>query len=46
MLSRVTQRNFATTFKKVQVQNAVVDIDGDEMTKVIWQWDQRQGKSS
>ena len=39
MLSRLSaQRNFATTFRKVQVQNKVVDIDGDEMTRVIWQW--------
>ena len=30
-------RNFAT-FKKVQVQGSVVDIDGDEMTRIIWQW--------
>lgn len=30
-------RSFAT-FKKVQVKGSVVDIDGDEMTRVIWQW--------
>lgn len=40
MLSRAafSRRSFATTFKKVQVANPVVDIDGDEMTRVIWQW--------
>lgn len=39
MLSKAfAKRNFATTFKKVQVQGSVVDIDGDEMTRVIWQW--------
>ena len=32
------QRNFGTSFKKVQVANPIVDIDGDEMTRVIWQW--------
>ena len=30
-------RNFST-FKKVQVANPVVDMDGDEMTRVIWKW--------
>lgn len=24
--------------KKIKVQNPVVEIDGDEMTRVIWQW--------
>jgi isocitrate dehydrogenase len=37
MLGKVTQRNFAS-FKKVNVTGTVVDIDGDEMTRVIWQW--------
>ena len=37
MLSRVQQRSFAS-FRKVQVANPVVDIDGDEMTRVIWKW--------
>ena len=38
MLSRAIQkRNFAS-FRKVQVANKVVDMDGDEMTRVIWQW--------
>jgi isocitrate dehydrogenase len=30
-------RSFST-FKKVQVKGSVVDIDGDEMTRIIWQW--------
>ena len=30
-------RSFST-FRKVQVKGSVVDIDGDEMTRVIWQW--------
>lgn len=40
MLSKIamSQRGFATTFKKVQVANPVVDMDGDEMTRVIWGW--------
>ena len=39
MLSRLaTQRSFSASFRKVQVANQVVDIDGDEMTRVIWQW--------
>ena len=35
---KFSQRNFAASFKKVRVTGTVVDIDGDEMTKVIWQW--------
>ena len=31
-------RAFGATFKKVQVANPIVDMDGDEMTRVIWQW--------
>jgi isocitrate dehydrogenase len=23
---------------KIKVANPVVEIDGDEMTKIIWQW--------
>ena len=40
MLSKIarSQRGFATTFKKVQVANPVVDMDGDEMTRIIWDW--------
>ena len=40
MLSRLSlnKRNFATTFRKVQVANPIVDMDGDEMTRIIWEW--------
>ena len=31
-------RGFATSFKRVAVANPVVDIDGDEMTRIIWKW--------
>ena len=24
--------------QKIQVKNPVVELDGDEMTKIIWQW--------
>jgi isocitrate dehydrogenase len=37
MLNSVAKRSFAS-FKKVKVSKPVVDIDGDEMTRVIWQW--------
>jgi isocitrate dehydrogenase len=36
MLSK-SIRNFSS-FNKVKVAQPVVDIDGDEMTRVIWQW--------
>ena len=35
---KISQRNFAASFKKVRVTGTVVDMDGDEMTKVIWEW--------
>lgn len=38
MLTQVIKRNFGASFSKVRVAKPVVDIDGDEMTKVIWQW--------
>ena len=31
------KRNFAT-FQKVKVANPVVELDGDEMTRIIWKW--------
>jgi isocitrate dehydrogenase len=37
MLFATQKRSFAS-FKKVSVSKHVVDIDGDEMTKVIWAW--------
>lgn len=27
----------STSFKKIQVKNPVVELDGDEMTRIIWQ---------
>ena len=35
MLSRVGRRAFAS---KIKVTQPVVDIDGDEMTRIIWKW--------
>jgi isocitrate dehydrogenase len=29
------RRNFAS---KIKVTQPVVDLDGDEMTKIIWKW--------
>ena len=26
------------TFEKIKVENPVVDLDGDEMTRIIWKW--------
>jgi len=31
------ERQFST-FKKIKVQNPVVDLDGDEMTRIIWKF--------
>jgi isocitrate dehydrogenase len=33
----LSRKGFAT-FKKVKVVNPVVDLDGDEMTRIIWKW--------
>jgi len=35
MLSRLGRRAFAS---KIKVAQPVVDIDGDEMTRIIWKW--------
>jgi isocitrate dehydrogenase len=37
MLTKAVQRNFGN-FAKVKVAQPVVDLDGDEMTRVIWKW--------
>lgn len=37
MPTRTAARNFSTGFKKIKVANPVVEMDGDEMTRVIWQ---------
>jgi isocitrate dehydrogenase len=33
---KIPSRNFSASFKKIKVSNPVVDLDGDEMTRVIW----------
>jgi isocitrate dehydrogenase len=30
-------RRMATGIKKIKVKNPVVELDGDEMTRIIWQ---------
>lgn len=38
MLSKfVARRGFASS-KKIKVANPVVELDGDEMTRIIWKW--------
>jgi isocitrate dehydrogenase len=34
--SAFTQSRKMTTFKKIRVKNPVVELDGDEMTRIIW----------
>ena len=36
MLTKIAKRTFANN-SKIVVTNPVVDIDGDEMTRIIWQ---------
>jgi isocitrate dehydrogenase len=31
------RRTMATGVKKIKVKNPVVELDGDEMTRIIWQ---------
>ncbi len=39
MLSKImAKRCFATSFKKIKVAQPVVELDGDEMTRIIWDW--------
>jgi len=38
MLSKVMLKRSFTTFTKVKVANPVVELDGDEMTRIIWKW--------
>lgn len=35
MFSKIARRSFST-FQKIKVKNPVVDMDGDEMTRIIW----------
>jgi isocitrate dehydrogenase len=37
MLSKIAQRSFGN-FTKIKVAAPVADLDGDEMTRIIWQW--------
>ncbi|KAI9004667.1 isocitrate dehydrogenase [Gaertneriomyces semiglobifer] len=34
----MTARQYASISNKIQVQNPVVELDGDEMTRIIWKW--------
>ncbi len=38
MLSKITAKRGFATFSKVKVANPVVELDGDEMTRIIWKW--------
>jgi isocitrate dehydrogenase len=38
MLSKVMLKRSFATFTKVKVANPVVELDGDEMTRIIWKW--------
>ena len=33
----LSRRGFAS-FQKIKVAQPVVELDGDEMTRIIWQW--------
>jgi isocitrate dehydrogenase len=37
MFGQIQKRSFAS-FKKVKVSKPIVDVDGDEMTRIIWAW--------
>ena len=45
-VNRIAGVRAFSSFMKVQVDNAIVDIDGDEMTRVIWQWIKERVSSS
>ena len=38
MLSKTFAKRGFATFPKVKVAQPVVELDGDEMTRIIWQW--------
>jgi isocitrate dehydrogenase len=38
MLSKVVSKRGFASFTKVKVANPVVELDGDEMTRIIWKW--------
>ncbi len=45
MFGQIQKRSFAS-FKKVKVSKPVVDVDGDEMTRIIWAWIKEKVKES
>ena len=38
MLSKAVARRSFASFQKVKVANPIVELDGDEMTRIIWKW--------
>lgn len=36
-MDKASERSFSSGIKKIKVKNPVVDLDGDEMTRIIWQ---------
>lgn len=38
MLSKFVSRRGFATFQKVKVTQPIVELDGDEMTRIIWKW--------
>ena len=46
MLSKVISKRGFATFSKVKVANPVVELDGDEMTRIIWKWIKERVSSS
>jgi len=38
MLSKIAYKRSFATFSKVKVAQPVVELDGDEMTRIIWKW--------
>jgi isocitrate dehydrogenase len=38
MLSKVIAKRGFGSFTKVKVAQPVVELDGDEMTRIIWKW--------
>ena len=35
---RISPRSYTLFMAKIKVVNPVVEMDGDEMTRIIWQW--------
>ena len=36
MIRKILAKSFSTARKKITVENPVVEMDGDEMTRIIW----------